>query len=138
MDDQQRTRLVRQGAVAKSSLTRMQTYINAGERKIHDLQFRYGELPNIFREFKAAQSELEQLDDFDHSADRESFEEQYYQVKSRFNELSYPLAHQVCQVHHKKYQNMKGVLQAPRILVLLVSSYQLLDYRLMRETTVNG
>jgi hypothetical protein len=56
MDEQQRKRLVRTRAVAKASLTRMQTYNNAGERKIHDLQFRYGELPNIFCEFKAAQS----------------------------------------------------------------------------------
>jgi hypothetical protein len=55
MDDQQRKRLVWQRAVAKSSLTRMQTYINAGERKIHDLQVRYEELPNILCEFKAAQ-----------------------------------------------------------------------------------
>jgi hypothetical protein len=68
MDDQQRKRLVRKTGVAKSSLPRMQTYINASEREIHDLQFRYEELPNIFCEFKAAHSELEHLDDFDHSA----------------------------------------------------------------------
>jgi hypothetical protein len=85
MDDQQRRRLIRQRAVVKYSLTRMQTYIKEGERKIHDLQVRYADLPNILCKYEAVQGELEQLDDFDHSTDREAFEEQYYQVKARFH-----------------------------------------------------
>jgi hypothetical protein len=68
----------------------MQTYLTVGEHKIHDLQVRYEELPNILCKYEAAQGELEQSDDFDHSIDRETFEEQYYQVKARFYELLHP------------------------------------------------
>ena len=90
MDVQQRTKLVRQRAAAMSSLTRIQTYIYAGERKMNDLQARYENLPSIFNKFESAQNELEQSDDFDHSGERERFEEQYYQIKERFIELLYP------------------------------------------------
>ena len=48
MDVQQRTKLVRQRAAAMSSLTRIQTYIYAGERKMNDLQTGYENLPSIF------------------------------------------------------------------------------------------
>ena len=90
MDVQQRTKLFRQRAAAKSSLTRIQTYICEGERKTNDLQARYENLPSIVNKFESAQNELEQSDDFDHSEERELFEEQYYQIKARFMELLYP------------------------------------------------
>ena len=48
MDVQQHTKLVRQRAAAMSSLTRIQTYIYAGERKMNDLQTGYENLPSIF------------------------------------------------------------------------------------------
>jgi hypothetical protein len=90
MEDEQRTRLVRQRAVAKASLTRMQRYLETGEHKLNQLQVRYEELPNILSKFEAVQTELESSEDFDHSADREVFEEQYYYVKEKFMELMYP------------------------------------------------
>jgi hypothetical protein len=115
----------------------MQTYITAGERKIHDLQVRYDELPNILCEFKAAQSELELLDNFDHSADSH-LKNSIIKLEQGLMNCCIQLAHLACQLHHKVGQYMKGVLQAPRMLVLLVSSYLLLHYRLMQATTVSG
>jgi hypothetical protein len=47
-----RTQLVRQRAVAKLSLTRMQTFIETGDRKLNDIQVRSDEMPNIFNKFK--------------------------------------------------------------------------------------
>jgi len=44
MDAEQRKKLVTQRAVAKSSLTRLQNFIETGESKLHDLQVRYKEL----------------------------------------------------------------------------------------------
>ena len=79
MDAEHRKKLVRQRAVAKSSLTRLQNFIETGEHKLHDLQARYEELPNIFCKFETAQNELETTDDVDYSVDRESFEQQYNQ-----------------------------------------------------------
>jgi hypothetical protein len=38
-----------------------------------------------------AQNELELSDDTDHFGDRELFENQYYEVKARFNELLHPV-----------------------------------------------
>ena len=42
-----RQQLIRQRAVSKSSLTRMETFIETGERKLNDIQVRFDELPNI-------------------------------------------------------------------------------------------
>jgi len=69
MDSSRRQQLVRQRAVAKSCLTRMQTFIETGDRKLNDIQVRFEELPNIFNKFEAAQSELELSDDTDHSVE---------------------------------------------------------------------
>ena len=92
MDSHQRSRLIRQRAVAKAALTRMQNYIDADERKLHELQVRYDDLANIFNKFEFAQNELELSDEDDHSEDREVFEHQYYQVRARFMELLQPIA----------------------------------------------
>ena len=74
MDATQRTRLIKQRAVAKASLTRMQSFIDTGERKLNDIQVRFDELPNIYNKFETAQCELELSDDIDHSLDRQQFE----------------------------------------------------------------
>ena len=71
MDSTRRTQLIGQHAVAKASLTRMQTFIEIGDRKLHEIQVRFDELPNIFNNFESAQSELELSDDTDHSFDRQ-------------------------------------------------------------------
>jgi len=55
MESELRKKLVRQRAVAKSSLTRLQNFIDTGERKLHDLQVRYEELSNILSKFETAQ-----------------------------------------------------------------------------------
>ena len=59
MDSTRRAQLVRQRAVAKSSITRMQTFINTGERKLNDIQVRYDDIPKIYNKFENAQSELQ-------------------------------------------------------------------------------
>jgi hypothetical protein len=91
MDAQRRTQLIRQRAVAKASLTRMQTFIETGDRKINNIQVRCEELPNIFNKFEMAQSELELFDEVDHLTDRQQFEDQYFDVKAKFNELLHPV-----------------------------------------------
>ena len=90
MDAEQCKKLVRQRAVAKSSLTCLQNFIETGERKLHDLRVRYEELPNILCKVETAQNELETTDDVDYSLDRESFERQYFQVKAKFIEILHP------------------------------------------------
>ena len=90
MDVDRRKKLVRQRAAAKSSLTRLQNFTETGEHKLHDLQVRYEELSNILSKFETAQNELETTDDGDYSLDRESFEQQYFQVKAKFIELLHP------------------------------------------------
>ena len=52
---------------------------------------RFNKLPDIFCRYDTAQSELELSDDVDHSGDREQFENQYFQVEAKFNELLHPV-----------------------------------------------
>jgi DNA repair exonuclease SbcCD ATPase subunit len=87
MDYTRRQQLTRQRAVAKASLTRMQTFIETGDRKPNDMQVRSEELSNVYNKFETAQTELELFDDVDHSADRQKFEDQYFAVTAKFNEL---------------------------------------------------
>jgi hypothetical protein len=94
MDTEHRKKSVRQRAVAKSSLTRLQNFIETGERKLHDLQIRYEELSNILSKFETAQDKLETTDDGDYSLDRESFEQHHFQVKAKFIELLHPADNQ--------------------------------------------
>ena len=99
MDTTQRARLIKQRAVAKASLTRMQSFIDTSERKINDIQVRFDELPNIYNKFETAQCELELSDDIDHSLDRQQFEDQYFEVKAKFNELLHPVVEPPCSRH---------------------------------------
>ena len=48
------------------------------------------ELSNIYNKFETAQSELELFDDADHLVDRQEFEDQFFAVKAKFNELLHP------------------------------------------------
>ena len=68
-----------------------QTFIATGDRKLNDIQVRFDELPNIFDKFECAQSELELSDEADYSVDRQQFEDQYFDVKAKFNELLHPM-----------------------------------------------
>jgi len=59
MDAAHRAQIIRLRAVAKSSLTRMQSFIETGDRKLNDIQVRFDELPKRFNKSETAQSELE-------------------------------------------------------------------------------
>jgi len=90
--DALRKQRVRQRVVAKVSLTRMQTFIETGHRKLNEMQVRFEELSNIYNKFETAQSDLELFDGADHSDDRLQFEDQYFAVKAKFNELLHQAA----------------------------------------------
>jgi len=76
MDATRRTQLIRLRAVAKSSITKMQTFIETGDRKINDIQVRFDELPNIYNKFETARSEVELSVGTDYSVDRQQFKDQ--------------------------------------------------------------
>ena len=73
MDPIRRQQLIRQRAVAKSALTRMQTFIESGDHKVHEIQLRFDDLQGTFDRYDTAQNELELSDDTDHFGDRELF-----------------------------------------------------------------
>ena len=54
MDITRHTQLIRQRAVAKSSITRLQTLIETGDRKLNNIQARFDELQNIYNKFETA------------------------------------------------------------------------------------
>jgi len=91
MDATHRPRLTRQSAVAKSSLTRTQSFIDLGERKLNDIQVRFDELLKIYNKFETAQCELELSDDTDYSLERQQFEDRYFEVKAKINEPLHPV-----------------------------------------------
>jgi len=91
MDATRRAQLIRLHAVAKSSITKMQTFIETGDRKLNDIQVRLDELPNLYIRFETAQSELELSDDTVYLVDRQEFEDQYFEVKAKFNEILHPV-----------------------------------------------
>ena len=62
-----------------------------GDQRLNDIEVKFDELPNIYKKFETAQSELELLDDTDYSVDRQHFEDQYFEVKEKFNELLHPV-----------------------------------------------
>jgi len=69
MEAIQRQQLIRQLAVAKYSLRRMQTLIKTGDRKPNDIQVKFHELPKIYNKCETAQNELQMSDDTDYSVD---------------------------------------------------------------------
>jgi len=86
MDALRKQQLIRQRAVAKASLTRKLTFIETGDRKLNEMQVRFEEHSNIYK-FETAQSELELFDKVDHPVDRQQFEDNFFAVKAKFNEL---------------------------------------------------
>jgi hypothetical protein len=70
MEPELRKKLIRQRAVAKTSLTRLQNFIATREFKVNELQVRYDVLPIIYTKYDNAQNEVEISDDNDHSMDR--------------------------------------------------------------------
>ena len=108
MDHTRRQQLIRQGPVAKASLTQMQTFIETGDRKLNDIQVRFDELPNFLNKFEGAQSELELADDADYSVDRQQFEDQYFEVKVKFNELLYPVVDSPRSRHSSSQSSSSG------------------------------
>ena len=93
MDPTHRAQFIRQDAVAKSPLTRMQSFIETGDRKLNDIQVRFDELPKN-NKFQTTHSALELSDDTDYSLDRKQFEDHYFEVKAKFNELLHPVVEQ--------------------------------------------
>ena len=91
METSRRQQLIKQRSVARGMLSRIQTFIETGEQKVHDIQVRFNKLPDIFTRYDNAQSELELSDDIDHFAHRELFENQFYQVEAKFSELLHPV-----------------------------------------------
>jgi hypothetical protein len=83
--------IIKKRALAKAALSRVQTFIESGEHKVHQIEVRFEELPRIFNKFDTVQKELELQDDMDHSDDRNQFEAQYFEVKARCNELLHPV-----------------------------------------------
>jgi len=86
-----RAQLIKLRAVAKSSIKRMQTFVETGDRKLIDVQVRFDELPTIYSKFETAQSELELSDDIDYSVNRQQFEAQCFEVKANFIEILHPV-----------------------------------------------
>jgi len=91
MDPTRRIQLIKRRAVAKSSLTRLQNFLEAGDLKFNEIKVRLDKLPRILNKYESAQDELECLDEADYSVDREEFENQDYQVEAKFNEILHPL-----------------------------------------------
>jgi len=91
MDPTRRIQLIKRRAVAKASLTRLQNFLAAGDLKVNEIKVRLDKLPSILNKYESAQEELECLDEADYSLDREDFENHYYQVEAKFNEILHPV-----------------------------------------------
>jgi hypothetical protein len=86
----------------------VQTFVETGDRKLDDIQVRFDELPNIFNKSESAQIELELSDDTDHSFDRQQFEDQYFEVKAKFNELLHPVVDPPSSRHNSPRSSLSG------------------------------
>jgi hypothetical protein len=91
MDPAKRKQIIKKRALEKAALSRMQTFIESGDHKVHEIEVRFEELPRIFNKYDTTQGELELQDDTDHSDDRQQFEVKYFEVKAKFNELLHPV-----------------------------------------------
>ena len=87
MDPTQRVQLIQCHTVANASLTRLQNFTEAGDKKLNDIQGRFNKLPDIFNNDESAQNKVECFDEADQTLDREDFENQYYKVEAKFNEI---------------------------------------------------
>jgi hypothetical protein len=59
-------------------LSIIQTFIEAGDSKLNEIQVRLNKLPDILNRYDMAQSELHLSGEADHSSVRALFENQYY------------------------------------------------------------
>jgi len=70
--------------------TQLIKLIEAGDQR-NEIQVTFNKLADIFNRYDIAQNEFEISDDTEQTAGRELFGNHYYQVESKFSELSYPL-----------------------------------------------
>ena len=105
MDSTCRTQLIKRRAVAEASLPRMQNFIESGDLKVNEIKIRFDELPHIFNKYDTAQDELELYND---TGDRESFEKQYFEVKAKFSELLHPVGEQLLPRYSLSGSSMSG------------------------------
>jgi len=108
MDPTPRVQLIKHRAVAKASLTRLQNFIEAGDQKINDIPVWFNKLPDIFNKYESAQDELVCLDEADYTVDTKEFENQYYQVEAKFNELLHPVIEQPPSRHCSPRSSLSG------------------------------
>lgn len=99
---------IKQRAVAKASLTRMQNFIEADDLKGNEIKVRLDKLPSILRKYKSVQDELQCLDEADYCLDREEFKNQYYQVEANFNELLHPVVEPPLSRHSSLCSSLSG------------------------------
>ena len=90
MEITRRLQLIKQRCVARGMLTYIQNFIQVSDQNINEIQVRFNKLSDIFNRYDIAQCELELLHDTDDTGDRELFENQYYQVEAKVNELLHP------------------------------------------------
>jgi len=62
----------------------MQTFIETGDRKINEIQARFGDLQGIFDKYNIAKNKLELYDDRHVFGDREPLENHSYEFKAKF------------------------------------------------------
>jgi len=63
MDSTRITQLIKQRAVARGMLSRIQNFIEVVDHKINEIQMRFNKLRDIFNRYDTVQSELEMSDD---------------------------------------------------------------------------
>jgi len=85
----------------------MQSFIETGDRKLNDIQVRFDELPKN-NKFQTTHSALELSDDTDYSLDRKQFEDHYFEVKAKFNELLHPVVEQPPSRHSSSRSSLSG------------------------------
>jgi len=89
-------------------LTRIQSFLEAGEKKINYIHVRFNKLPDIFNRYDTAQSELELSDDTYRTSDREDFENQYYHGEAKFNEILHPVVEPPRSRHSSPRSSLSG------------------------------
>jgi len=89
-------------------ITHSNAFIETGDRNLNDIQVGSDELPNIFNKFEGSQSELELSDDADYSVDKQQFEDQYFEVKAKFNKLLHPVVDPPRSRHNSPRSSLSG------------------------------
>lgn len=102
MATDQVSQLLRKRARVKGDLTRMQTYIEAGELDIHEVTVRYEDLLNIKLKYENIQEQLEIVDSTDYAEDCEAFQKRFFYVKARFHEFLNPVVQTVKSRHSSR------------------------------------